>query len=425
MFILYDLIFIVFAVCYLPVFLLKRKFHPGFVSRFGYLPPELRFNKPIWIHAVSVGEMMAVKPFIACVRKVFPDKQLVISTVTATGNSIAVKTALPGDIVLYLPLDLSCAVKKYVERIAPEIFIAAETELWPNLITCLSRKNIPFVVINGRISDASFQGYRRVSFLLRGILNKVSLYCVQTISDRQKLLKLGLPEDRIRVAGNIKFDISVQRAGGLSDCRVRLGLSSGHKLLIAGSTHLGEEQMLLRACRSLQGDFPDLRLLLAPRHPERAKEVERTTAQQGFHPVFVSRVAGSSYAVHQSANTVFILDTVGELSSCYAGGDIAFVGGSLIRKGGHNILEPAAFGKPVIFGPYMFNFRDIAELFLQHKAALLARDEEELEEKIRFLLESPPRMAALGEEGKKLIALNQGATLKSFEYIKSFIEKNR
>ncbi|MFA5362741.1 MAG: 3-deoxy-D-manno-octulosonic acid transferase [Candidatus Omnitrophota bacterium] len=423
--ILYDLIFIIFALCYLPVLFLKRKFHKGFMGRFGSLPSGLQFERPLWIHAVSVGEMMSVKPFIALLREVFPGKQLVISTVTATGNSIAGKAAQPGDIVLYLPVDLRCAVKKYVERISPAIFIAAETELWPNLIAYLFRKNIPFVVINGRISDASFRRYRMVSFLLRGLFNKISLYCVQTDRDRQKLLQLGLSEDKIRVAGNIKFDISVQRTGGFSNCRARLGLSAGHKLLVAGSTHPGEEHILFNAYRSLQGDFPDLRLLLAPRHPERSKEIGKIAAHHGFHPVFVSCIPGPPYVVRQSFNTVFILDTVGELLSFYEAGDIAFVGGSLIRKGGHNILEPAVFGKPIIFGPFMSNFRDIAELFLQHKAALLARNEGELKEKIRFLLGDPPRMAALGEEGKKLIALNQGATRKTFEYIKGFIKENR
>ncbi len=425
MFILYDLIFIVFAICYLPVFLLKRKFHKGFMSRFGVLPPELKFDHPVWIHAVSVGEMMAVRPFIAQIKQSFPDKQLVISTVTATGNSIAVKTARPGDIVLYLPLDLRGAVKKYVERIAPEIFIAAETELWPNLIAYLHAKNIPFVVINGRISDASFRGYRMVSFLLRGLLNKISLYCVQTERDRQKLLRLGLAEDKINVSGNIKFDISAPQAADHPDCRVRLGLAPVHKLLVAGSTHPGEERILLNVCRSLQGDFSDLRLLLAPRHPERSPEIEKIAAQKGFHPVCVSRIAGSPYAVHQSPNIVFILDTVGELLSCYAGGDIAFVGGSLIRKGGHNILEPAALGKPVIFGPYMSNFRDIAELFLRHEAAVQVQDQAALREAIRSLLADPRRAAELGEKGKSLITQNQGATRKSLEYVRGFIGRNR
>ncbi|MDD5167073.1 MAG: 3-deoxy-D-manno-octulosonic acid transferase [Candidatus Omnitrophica bacterium] len=415
MFIIYDLIFLVFAAVYLPVYLLKRKFHKGFLCRLGFLPPNLALNRPIWCHAVSVGEAMAVKGLIAGLREVYPKKNFVISTVTITGNKIARGIARENDLATYLPLDISFIVSRVIGRIDPALFIIAETEIWPNLIRYLSLKNIPIVVVNGRISDRSFGGYRRIRFLLKPVLNKISLFCVQTENDAARLISLGVSENKIKVTGNMKFDIEVQSASADIDTRYRQKLDLGieEQFLVAASTHPNEEELILKAYRELKKKFPGLRLLIAPRHPERSSEVAGLIRKAGFTCAMISTLTAQDI----DKQTIFILDTIGQLIDLYAVADIVFVGGSLVKKGGHNILEPAALGKPILFGPYMFNFRDIAGLFLNKEAAVSVRNQEELKGQIEFLLSHPEQREELGFKAKKIISEYRGATLKNIKYL--------
>ncbi|MDD5730735.1 MAG: 3-deoxy-D-manno-octulosonic acid transferase [Candidatus Omnitrophica bacterium] len=421
MIILYDLIFILIALAYLPVYLIKGKFHKGFASRLGVLPKSLELNNPIWVHAVSVGEAMAVRQLVDKLRLAYPSKKFVFSTVTATGNKIVKAIAKDSDLVIYLPLDLSFIVSKVVGRVRPAAFIIAETEIWPNLISCLSAKNIPVVLINGRISDSSFKGYSLVKLILRGILNKVSLFCVQTQTDVKRLISLGVDENRIRVTGNLKFDIKPRRDSrdNSSSLRQKLGINAKDKVFIAGSTHANEEAMILRVYKGLFEVFPGLRLLIAPRHPERAPEIDDIVSRSGFNPVRISGLAAGN-AKGDSARAVFILDTIGQLADFYSIADLVFVGGSLVKKGGHNILEPAVLGKAVIFGPFMFNFRDIADLFLSNGAACSVSGEEELKKAISLLLKDPRKIEELGAKAGRLIVENQGATERTLGFIRDF-----
>ncbi len=422
MFIVYDLIFLLFTVIYLPVYLFKRKFHKGFFTRLGFgLPQDLVLNRPIWIHAVSLGEAIAVRGLIEKIRESYPEKRLVISTVTPTGNKIARDIAKGVDLVTYLPLDFSCIVKKVINRINPCLFIIAETEIWPNLISRLHKNNIPVAIINARISDKSFKGYTAAKFLVRQILIKVNLFCAQTEQDAKRLISLGASQDKVKITGNLKFDnakytVSQEDFMGLKD---KLGLSKRDKLLVAGSTHEGEEEIVLGSYKELLQDFPDLKLLLAPRHPERANDIEKLAIKNEFIPMRISRLTSESV----KPQTIFILDTVGQLMNYYALGDIIFVGGSLIKKGGHNILEPASLGKPVIFGPYMFNFRDIFELFINAKACILIKGKEELTAAIKDLLMSPEKIEELGKKGLNIIKQNKGAVSRTLEYIKVFLSE--
>ncbi len=418
MFIIYDLIFLVIAVIYLPVYLFRKKFHRGFLSRLGFLPKDLELNKPIWVHAVSVGEVMAVRRLVDELRNLYPDKKLVISTVTVTGNKIARDIAEEGDLVTYLPLDLSFIVRTVIDRVGPSLFVIAETEIWPNLISYLYRKNIPIVTVNGRVSNASFRGYASIKILLKPILGKISLFCVQTERDAKRLMHLGVAEDKIRITGNMKFDIKdySDKIQDTTDYRLKLGLVSKHKLFVAGSTHAGEEEIILEVYKELQRDFPDLKLLIAPRHPPRCKDIARLISRFGFRSVFVSNLPFECSTC--IASPVFILDTVGELISFYGIADIVFVGGSLIKKGGHNILEPASLAKPILFGPHMFNFRDIADLFLSNRAAIMASNQDELRTNIAELLNNPSKAIELGKHAQQLILQNQGATKRNVEYIK-------
>ncbi|MFA5145394.1 MAG: 3-deoxy-D-manno-octulosonic acid transferase [Candidatus Omnitrophota bacterium] len=419
MFIIYDLIFLALLLVYLPVYLLKGKFHKDFWERLGFLPKGLNAKGSIWVHAVSVGEVMAIRGLIEELRKIYPDKKFIISTVTVTGNKIARGIAKEGDFVTYLPLDLSFIVRRVIERARPALFIIAETEIWPSLITCLYKRNIPIITVNGRVSDASFRGYLSIKFLLKPILNKISLFCVQSERDAGRLTRLGVPEEKIRVTGNMKFDTQDYPDGAQAnaDYRLKLGLAPEDKLLVAGSTHDGEEEEVLEVYKGLQKSFPHLKLLIAPRHPERSKAVAQVISKFGFRSAFIS----SSPLTCSTCITdpVFVLDEVGKLVSFYAASDIVFVGGSLIKKGGHNILEPASLSKPILFGPHMFNFRDIADLFLNNRAAIAVRDKAGLEESMAGLLNDPLRAAELGKRARQLITQNRGATKRNAEYIKA------
>ncbi|MFH1457577.1 MAG: 3-deoxy-D-manno-octulosonic acid transferase [Candidatus Omnitrophota bacterium] len=420
MFIFYDIIFLFISIFFLPVYLFRRKFHAGFLARLGFLPKEAQFSRPIWIHAVSVGEVNALGALIEELRKAYPSKRIVISTVTPTGNKIAKAAAKDKDFVTYLPIDLSFTVRSVIDRINPCLFIIAETEIWPNLITYLCRKKISVIMVNGRISDRSFKGYRALKFLLKPILEKVSLFCMQTPLDAERLKRLGVAQDKIQVTGNMKFDSKIDlEKSGESDYRMKLGLKGQDKLWVAGSTHPGEEEIILGAYRRLLREFPQLKLLIAPRHTQRSGDVAKIVSMFGFRSLFLSQEPCECHSC--AATAVFILDKLGELTSFYAVADIVFVGGSLIKKGGHNILEPAFLRKPVLFGPHMFNFRDIADLFLTHQAAIMASDAEELRMNIARLLKDPALAVKMSQQAQGIITQNQGATVRNLEFIKKLL----
>ena len=431
MFILYDLIFLIFALLYLPVFIFRGKFHSGFLNRLGFFPKDIQNSlvakRPIWLHMVSVGEAQALRILLEKLRKEYPDRKIALSTVTPTGNKIARSIAVEGDLVFYLPLDISFIVRSVVDLINPCLFVIAETEIWPNLVTYLSKRGIPIISVNSRISDRSFKSYKLIKFLLKGILNKISLFCAQTQTDSRRLLALGVDPKKIKLTGNMKFDtstlLSVNGSTTLTidnaDYRRKLGLKEADRLLTAGSTHPGEEEIILGVYKELLSDFPALKLLIAPRHPERAKEIERLVLNYGFNSVFISKPRLST--IDYRLSTVFILDTIGQLKDFYAVSDIVFIGGSLIKKGGQNILEPAVLAKPIIFGPHMFNFRDIAELFLVSGGAVLVKNKEELREKIKDLLLHPESALGLGRRARELLLKNQGASERNLEIIKEVL----
>ncbi|MDD5155240.1 MAG: 3-deoxy-D-manno-octulosonic acid transferase [Candidatus Omnitrophica bacterium] len=423
MFIFYNLIYILAAVAYLPVFLWRGKFHRGFTQRLGFLPKDLELKgRPVWIHAVSVGEVMAVRTLLEELRKTYPGKRFVISTVTPTGNKIARNIAANRDTVIYLPLDLSFIVRGVIEKINPSVFILAETELWPNLVSCLYEKRIPVIVVNARISDASFKKYMAFRFLFKNMLNEIEVFCVQSVRDAERLIRMGVRKDKVRVTGNMKFDLKVSLVlKNAADLKLKLGISPGDKFFVCGSTHPGEEGIILAAYKKLLAVSPALRLLIAPRHPERSAELEKLIRSAGFEATRTSKITVRPNA-SGDAKTVLILDSVGELLSIYSIADIVFVGGSLVKKGGHNILEPAMLGQPVLFGPYMFNFRDIAQLFLERGAALLVKDTEQLYSGVKYLLDNPYTIPSFAQKAKELLAVNQGATGKNAAIIKEICQ---
>jgi len=426
MLLIYDLIFLFVAFLYLLRYLIKRKFHKGIFARFGFLPNNLLLDNPIWLHAVSVGEAVVVKGFIDALRRDYPGKKIVITTVTATGNKIAKSLARPGDFVTYFPLDLSFIVRRVIKKINPCLVVVAETEVWPNFITILNKKNIPIAIINARISDKSFKGYKKVLFFIKPVLNRVTLFCAQTKSDALKLKELGVDADKIKVTGNMKFDGSLKENNQkeLDLLRKNLKVKETDKIFIAGSTHAGEEEIVLDVYKSLKIKFNDLKLILVPRHPERSQEVGRLVEMRGFQAAYISHLFGAGdlgSVAYNQPEIVYILDTVGQLMDYYAISDIVFVGGSLIPKGGHNILEPAFLGKPVIIGPNMFNFRDIAELFVRRQACIMVNNMDELQNAVNSLLGDSAKIFKLTENAKALIGENRGATVRNLGYVKSYL----
>jgi 3-deoxy-D-manno-octulosonic-acid transferase len=426
MILIYDLLFIISVLWYLPVYAFKRKFHRGFLMRLGFLPPDIKNKlgdaRPIWLHAVSVGEVNALRLLLKGLHKEYPHTPLIISTVTPTGNAVAASIARKEDLVFYLPLDISAVVRYVVKIIRPALFIIAETEIWPNLISCLYKNKVPMAIVNARISDKSFRKYRVIKFCLAPILNKIAQFCVQTNTDALRLRELGVGDEKIMVTGNMKFDTTdyaespSEKNTGYADYRKKLGLNEDDKLFVAGSTHPGEEEKILWVYKELLKEFGNLKLLLAPRHPRRTQDIERLVLNNDFKAMPISQLG--RIRLQAQRTTVFILDTIGQLLPFYAISGLVFVGGSLIKKGGQNLLEPAAFAKPVLFGPYMFNFRDIARIFIENKACVLVRDREELLDGVKGLLRNPSKMTELGARARQLILQNQGATERNLECIR-------
>jgi 3-deoxy-D-manno-octulosonic-acid transferase len=415
--VIYNLINILFIAIYLPIFFFKKKMHKGFSMRLGFLPKGFTFYSPIWIHAVSVGEIANMRQLFAGLAGAFPGKQFVFSTVTPTGNKIALSIARKHDAVIYLPLDLSWIVNSVLGRIKPSLFVIAETEFWPNMICALYSRKVPVIIVNGRISDRSVAGYGSIRWLIAPILRKVTLFCMQTQADAQRIISLGADPGAVKVTGNMKFD---QRAAVSPEHRDQLksqmNIRPEEKLLVAGSTHPGEEDQVVSAYTKIISQYPFVRLMIAPRHPERAAELEKTIRRYGLEPVRISGLKTSA----PPGRCVFILDAIGVLVSYYSVADVVFVGGSLVKHGGQNFLEPAFLGKPVILGPYLFNFRDIARQFLDQRAAIMVRSADELSMAVSTLLTDKTQAGALVQRSQELIRRNQGATERNAAYIKEY-----
>ena len=422
MLILYDVIYILFFLCYLPFFLIRGKYHRGFLMRLGILPAnvinKLKDQKVIWMHTVSVGEAQAVSTLVKDLKQQYPDYLLVISTVTKTGNKIVQSLIKPDNLAIYSPLDIGFIVNRVVNLVNPQLFIIAETEIWPNLITSLAKRAIPVVLVNGRISAVSFKGYKLIRPFLKEILKNFSLFCVQTKEDAQRITELGAAQTKVKVTGNMKFDISSSEFRAQS---LQLGLKENEKLLIAGSTHRGEEKIILQAHKELVKNCSDLRLLIAPRHIERTKEIEGLIAGFGFKSQRVSRLNSTLPPTTYHLPSVLLLDTIGQLKDLYACADIVFIGGSLIPHGGQNPIEPAVFSKPMLFGPYMSNFSNIAKLLLNKRAAMMVKDPQQLKDSCLELLNNPVLRKELGERAKELVQENRGASLRNMELIKQLL----
>ncbi|MDP2277283.1 MAG: 3-deoxy-D-manno-octulosonic acid transferase [Nitrospirota bacterium] len=376
----------------------------------------------IWVHAVSVGEVIASLPLLQKLKDRYPSVSLLLSTITDTGQKVAMEKVPEGTKVIYLPFDLNFILKRTLKNMQPNLFITIETELWPNLLMTLKKRNIPAVVMNGRISDDSFKGYKRIKFFMRSIINCVDLFCMQDAVYAKRIKELGAQEEKIRVIGSFKFDT----APSLNIPEWTKLIS--HPVIIAGSTHRGEEDLLVSSYIELEKDFPDLTLIIAPRHPERFGEVEELVKAKGLsyvrrsqliHPFTPFRDKSLTGFTDSPIHQIIILDAVGELASVYSVSDVAVIGGSFIEHGGQNLLEPAFWAKPIICGPHMENFPFAKEFY--EKGAAIETDSSALCEKLKELLQSAEKRKSMGNKAKELYNEKAGAVERAMKEIERYL----
>lgn len=422
---IYQPLFALAFLLYSPVALWGLMFAPkgqrvSMRERMGRVPRRRDTSRPlVWIHGVSVGEVKAASDFVAELRKLRPDVDLVISTTTPNGRLVA-RQEYPDLPVVTYPLDLGYFPARALSRLQPCCVLLMELEIWPNFLQAARKRDIPVAVINGRISERTFKGYRMARSLLPQ-LDLISRYCVQDQAYQRRLLDLGVDPARIFVTGNMKYD-SVdmgQHAAESGELRAWL-CPGGEAVLVAGSTHEDEEQAVLSAAEVLEGrGCPGLRVVLVPRHPERSAAVCDMVTQRGLRAVRWSEVESAPTPLE--ASDVVVVDTIGKLQRFYAACDVAFVGGSLIPHGGQNMLEPAALGRAVIFGPHTDNFRRDVELLLDADAAVRVEDRSEFVGALQRLLQDPDQRAAYGARARCVIEQNQGATARTFELVDDLI----
>lgn len=422
---LYDIGFAIFSIFYLPTLIFKGKLHGDFAERFANYGANKKkalaaAKDAIWIQAVSVGEVALCKSFIPLLKNKFPHNSIVLSTITKTGNDLA-KKLYPDDVtIIYFPLDFSFIVKKAVELIRPKIYIMIETEIWPNMLKEMAGRSIPSILINGRISDRSINKYKLARPFLKKTLERISLFCMQSNTDVERVILLGAPKNKVRATGSMKFDIKVTadtaKAEGM---RQLLGLSENDTLFVAGSTHHGEEEIVIEVFKELKKTYDRLNLVIAPRHVDRYSEIAALVRQNGLNAVQFSKIGVTQSASDKTG--VVILDAIGHLNQVYSIATIVFVGGSLVKHGGQNPIEPAIFEKPVLFGPYMFNFKNIAQAFLENEAAIQVNDAIDLRDKAELLLSNDQQRIAFGKNAKEVVLQNRGATERNLKAIAEII----
>ena len=383
-------------------------------ERLGYVTPIAASSQVIWVHSVSVGETLAAVPMIKALQQRYPDALLAVTTMTPTGSARVKAEFCDSVYHVYAPYDLPCAVNRFLRRVRPQLLVIMETELWPNLIHCCRQHGTPVVVANARLSEKSAEGYRRFSALTAPMLAMVNRVAAQHVDDGARFRSLGLSDEQLTITGNIKFDLSIdeplkQRAGEL---RAEWRGREGRPVWLVASTHAGEEEIVLRAFRQLLTVFPSLLLVLVPRHPERFQDVAQLCEAHRFRTV--KRSLGD---VPGEGDQILLGDTMGELLLFFGACDIAFVGGSLVPVGGHNLIEPAAWQKPVLSGPHLFNFSEASRLLLEAGGMAICADDQALAGEVRLLLESPESAESMATAAKQVADNNRGALQRLLDVI--------
>ncbi|MBG6249282.1 MULTISPECIES: lipid IV(A) 3-deoxy-D-manno-octulosonic acid transferase [Symbiopectobacterium] len=384
-------------------------------ERYGFCAEKVKLNG-IMLHSVSVGETLVAIPLVRALRHRYPSLPITVTTMTPTGSE-RVRSAFGNDVYhVYLPYDLPCALKHFFDQVNPKLVIIMETELWPNLITELHRRNIPLVIANARLSERSAAGYKKIGSLTRSILRRTTLIAAQNQEDGERFIDLGLQRSHLAVTGSLKFDISVTPELAARAVALRRQWASRRPVWIATSTHEGEEAIILAAHRELLNRFPDLLLILVPRHPERFPTTQALTQSLGF-----SYTLRSSGEVPATDTQVVIGDTMGELMMLYGIADIAFVGGSLVEWGGHNPLEPVAHAIPVLMGPHTFNFKDICLKLSEAGCLITVKDADSIAKEVKSLLTDEDYRLYYGRHAVEVLHQNQGALQRLLTLLEPYL----
>ncbi len=429
--VLYNIFQITSLILLSPLLLVKAivspKYRGRILLRLGFGIEELARKLPagqkrIWIHALSVGEVLSAQPLVRELRAAYPDTGLIFSASTKTGEELCREVmAKEIDLFVPFPMDLFKVTRKFINTIGADLFILIETDFWPNFLHILDKKKIPAILVNGRISKNSFARYHRFRFIFLPMFKIFRFISMQTSADADKMIELGVDADRVKALGNLKYDAVLPDTVGweqeqrpTSFYRIQFGISPEKVVWIAGSTHAGEEFAILSAYKRLSLLFPDLFLVVAPRKVERGREIKEIADSLGLT---VRQRSAPLQDEEFPGTPLLILDTMGELSRMYSFCDIAFIGGSLVPDGGHNPLEPAAFGKPILFGPYMDDFTEISADLLEENAAIVCHDEDDIFEILKHLLVNGTLRKEMGAQAQALVLRHRGVTKRHLEII--------
>jgi 3-deoxy-D-manno-octulosonic-acid transferase len=422
MYLVYSALLAIWLVITLPYWLIQMgrhgKYRAGLGERLGKVPARLRLSSTqplVWVHAVSVGEVVAISGLVLEVRQRFPQFRILVSSTTDTGQKLA-RQRFGEENVFYFPLDFAFAIRPYLQALRPRLIILAETEFWPNFLRLAKHASVEMVVVNARISDRSLPGYRRIRGWVRTILSSIDLFLAQTESDRKRLIEIGAAPERVEVTGNLKFDVFPPPPPPIiRSLQSAFERAGAEPILVCGSTVEDEEPLLLRAFENVLASHPRAVMILAPRHPERFLQVTELLEQLGMK--FWRRSLWNGEPI---SGGVLMVDTIGELAALYSLGTLAFVGGSLVPRGGHNIIEPAQYGVPVVVGTHTENFRDIIGLFQSYNAVRIVGPAE-LPLAFMELISDEAERAALGKRGLEALLSQKGATQRTLTALERFL----
>lgn len=412
------LLYLIQPFVWLRLLLRSRKapaYRKRWAERYGFCRGKVAPDG-IMLHSVSVGETLAAIPLVRALRHRYPTIPITVTTMTPTGSE-RVQSAFGKNVHhVYLPYDLPCAMNRFLDTVRPKLVIVMETELWPNMITALHNRKIPLVIANARLSERSAKGYKKLGNFTRRLMSRITLIAAQNEEDAGRFLELGLKRSQLTVTGSLKFDISVTPELAARAITLRRQWAPRRKVWIATSTHDGEESIILDAHRQLLAKFPDLLLILVPRHPERFKDAKELVQKSGF-----SYTLRSSGEIPSGSTQVVIGDSMGELMLLYGIADLAFVGGSLVERGGHNPLEPAAHAIPVLMGPHIFNFKDICAKLQQADGMITVSDAESLVTEITTLLTDEDYRLYYGRHAVEVLHQNQGALQRLLQLLQPYL----
>ncbi len=416
MYFIYSLLYIIALICILPFEYFKR---PREIRRrwlrekCGFFDPSfiLRPSSSIWVHAVSVGEVMAALPLLGRLKTAYPAQGIILSTITDTGQKVAMEKSPAGTDIFYLPFDIPFILRSVIKKMKPELLIIIETELWPNLLRVFKENGIPVILLNGRISEKSFHGYKKISFFMRKVLSSVDSFGMQYEEYAERLRSLEVNSRKIHIVGSFKFDANP------STHIPRWASFIRRPVIVAGSTHEGEEELMTSVYTDLKRDFPDLNLIIAPRHPERFGRVEAMLRSKGIQFLKRSELPGGR-KTDAIRGTIILLDSVGELSAVYGISTIAIIGKSFRGHGGQNPLEPAYWGNAIVCGPHMENFPVIQDFYKE--GAAMHVNEEGLSNTLKELLLSPEKAKEIGIKAQKIYQKNSGAVERAMKIIEQY-----